>query len=68
MNMIPVASSNIYSVGYDDDILYVRFHSGGLYAYFGVPEYVYSNMLHAPSKGKYLHAHVKGHYRYQRIG
>ena len=67
MNMIRVASSNIYSVGYEDTVLYVRFNSGGLYAYFGVPEYVYSNMLHAPSKGGYLAAHVKGHYRYQRI-
>lgn len=37
MNMIPVSSSNISSIGYDGTNLYVLFNSGGLYEYFNVP-------------------------------
>ena len=39
-----------------------------LYAYYNVPESVYHALMTAPSHGKYLAAHVKGHYAYKRIG
>lgn len=68
MRMIPVASTNISSIGYESSILNVRFHSGGLYAYYNVPTSVYNGLMSAPSKGKYLDAYVKGRYQYQRIG
>lgn len=54
MNMIPVSSSNISSIGYQNRTLYVSFHSGGLYAYSGVPEAVYRELMSASSHGKYL--------------
>lgn len=41
MQMIPVPSSNIVSIGYEENTLYVQFHSGTLYAYYNVPESVY---------------------------
>jgi len=33
-------------------------------AYYGVPEKVYLELLHAPSQGKYFNAHVKDKYEY----
>ena len=67
MNMIPVSSSNISSIGYEGTTLYVRFNSGGLYAYYDVPQSVYSGLMSASSHGKYLSAYIKGRYRYQQI-
>ena len=68
MNMTHVTSSNISEIGYEGTTLYVRFHHGGLYAYYNVPEFVYRNLMSAPSHGKYLAQFVKGTYQYQRIG
>lgn len=68
MQMIPVSSSNLSSVGYENGTLYIAFHSGGLYSYAGVPESIYHGLLNASSKGKYFHAYIKGVYPYQRIG
>ncbi len=68
MRMIPVSSSDISSVGYENGILYIQFHSGGMYSYSGVPASVYQNLMSAPSKGRYFHANIKGIYAYQRIG
>ena len=68
MNMKPVVSSNIHSIGYDGTTLYVRFHSGGLYEYLNVPEHIYQGLMSASSHGKYLHAFIKGHYAYRKIG
>jgi len=67
MNMIPVSSSNISEIGYEGTTLYVRFHHGGLYAYYNVPESVYRNLMSASSHGSFLAQHIKGIYRYQRI-
>lgn len=67
MNMIPVSSSNIASIGYEDGTLYVAFLNNSLYAYSNVPESVYNGLMSAESHGKYLNAHVKGIYPYKRI-
>lgn len=69
MNMIPVESSNLAEVGYDSSssTLYVAFHSGGVYAYFNVPERVFHELLDAPSKGQYHARNIKNVYRYQRL-
>lgn len=68
MRMIPVSSSNISSIGYENGTLYVSFNSGGLYAYSGVPESVYYELMAASSHGSYLARHIKGVYPYQRLG
>lgn len=68
MNMQPVASSNLESVGYDNGTLYVRFHDGSLYRYEGVPSSVYAGLMSATSKGSYLHANIAYSYKYERIG
>ncbi len=67
MNMIPVSSSNLSSVGYNNGTLYIEFHSGGLYSYSVVPPFVYTELLNAPSKGEYFHANIKNVYPYTRI-
>ncbi len=70
MNRQAVSSSNLRSVGYDPvaRILEVKFHDGGVYHYFGVPEGTYQGLMTAGSKGGYLADRVKGVYRYRRIG
>lgn len=68
-NMIQVTSRNLSSVGYDaaTSTLYVSFHSGGTYAYFGVPANVYSELMQAPSKGQYHRRFIKFSYPYHRL-
>jgi KTSC domain len=69
INRIPVSSSNISSIGYDQDsqILEEEFLKGNIYQYFDVPQAVYEEFLSADSKGKYLIAQIKGNYRYVRV-
>jgi len=68
MQMIGVSSSDISSVGYDSGTMHIRFRSGGIYAYSGVPQSVYSGLMSAPSKGRYFHARIRGRYGERRIG
>lgn len=69
MEMIKVSSSNVDSVGYDNDssLLYVRFTSGALYTYVSVPIFEFEGLINAPSIGTYLNRNIKGAYAYQRI-
>ena len=61
MEMIKVISSNIVAIGHYDDDLYVEFESG-TYVYYNVPKEVFTEMLNAESKGKYMRAHIRGQY------
>ena len=69
MNMTPVTSSNIASVGYDPytSTLYIRFHKSGTYAYSNVPSHIYEGLLNAASHGKYHAAYIKHSYPYRRV-
>lgn len=69
INMVPVSSSNVESVGYDEEnqILYVKFLSGSLYSYKNVNKVEYEALLNAPSVGSYLHRNIKNVYPYERI-
>ena len=67
MEMIPVSSSDLSSVGYENGILYISFVSGGLYAYYHVPESVFNGLLSASSKGKFFHQFIKNNYSYRRL-
>ncbi len=68
MQMIPVSSSNLAAVGYENGILHVRFNSGALYQYTGVPASIYQNLMNAASHGSYFAAHIRNVYPYRRIG
>ena len=67
MKMIPVYSSNINSVGYENNTLYIQFNNGSVYAYYNVPESVYRGLMNASSHGKYHAAYIKNSYSYKRI-
>ena len=64
-----VTSSNIVSVGYNDETseLLVTFHSGKQYAYSGVAEEKYREMIEAESVGKYFTQNIKNNYGYRQI-
>lgn len=68
--MLPVSSSNIECIGYNeqDQEVYVRFLNGSVYVYKGVPQHEYENLRDAPSLGSYLHRNYKNVYPYERIG
>lgn len=69
VEMIFVSSSNIASVGYDEqnEIAHVQFLNGTLYIYKGVPKYEFEGLLNAASVGSYLHRNFKNVYSYERI-
>lgn len=70
IEMIPVSSSNVESIGYDADTqtLQIRFLSGGVYIYRNVPQMEYEQLINAPSIGSYLNRNIKGSYAYEKIG
>lgn len=69
MQRQPVESSNVESVGYDEDseTLEVEFKNGAIYQYFDVPAHEFQCLIGADSVGKYLAGNIKGVYRYSRI-
>ncbi len=62
-------SSNIAFIRYDDEqfVLEVGFHNGGTYHYYEVPSQVAEDLERAESKGSFLAASIKGHYRYSKV-
>lgn len=64
-----VKSSNVRSIGYDEDFeeLYVRFKSGGFYVYYGVDEDEYDMFINSGSKGKYLYHSIRDFYNYSKL-
>ncbi len=70
MNKYQVASSNIRAIGYDiiTQTLEVEFLSGWVYQYYGVSEYLYQQLMQAPSKGQFLNQYIKNAYPYSRVG
>ena len=69
MKMIPVTSSNIAAIGYDEDsqTLQVEFNNGSNYQYFDVTERVFNELRDAGSVGAYLASNIKGVYRFSKV-
>lgn len=69
MDRMPVSSSNLISVGYDEPslTLEVEFKDGALYQYFDVPASVHLELLGAGSVGQYFAQNVRNTYRYARL-
>ena len=61
MNLKPLTSATIHSVGYEvaTQTLRIVFHSGAVYEYANVPEEVYVGLLRAESHGAYFAAHIR---------
>ncbi len=67
MHRIPVESSNLATVGFENGVLEIEFKHGGVYQYFNIPESVFLDLLKADSKGTYHNKYIKGHYQYAKI-
>lgn len=69
MERIEVKSSNIASVGYDENTitLEVEFLNNSVYQYFEVPLHIYKSLMQADSHGQFLAQNIKGVYRYTKI-
>ncbi|MGN6276315.1 MAG: KTSC domain-containing protein [Solirubrobacterales bacterium] len=67
MRRVPVESSVIAEIGYEDEIMEVRFDNGGLYRYFNVPPQVCLDLLKADSKGRFFNDEIRGEYPCKRI-
>lgn len=67
--MHPVNSSNIHSIGYDEEAkeLHVRFASGQTYVYEGVEKGIFNRFRQSESKMKFLNANVKEAYKFRKI-
>ncbi len=69
MKRIPVDSSNIRSIGYDEvrQILEIEFKTGSIYQYYAVPFAVYTNLMSSSSHGQYFAKAVKNAYGCTKI-
>lgn len=58
---VPVTSTNLQSVGYDDSshILTIEFRNGSVYEYEDVPPEVHAELMNADSHGKYFQRHIR---------
>ena len=63
-----VESSNILSIGYDEDnrILEVEF-PGGVYKYSEIPKQVYEEFMAAPSYGRYFYQNIRDKYNTEKV-
>ena len=66
---VPVESSNIESIGYDEETkeLVVEFKGGQLYLYENVPPLIYKKFLEAESKGRFFGANIKQVFGYRKV-
>jgi hypothetical protein len=67
MDMVPVMSTNVSAVGFDNGTLRIQFFNGSEYEYSGVPESVFNEMKNAVSAGAYFAQHIKGQYSFVRV-
>lgn len=69
MEMKEVVSTNINSVGYDEEkkVLSVQFKAGGTYEYDDVPKEEYEGLLSTESVGKYFSSRIRNKYVTRKI-
>ncbi len=69
MNRLPVESSNIVSIGYDEAslVLEIEFKGGRVYQYQSVPEDVFRELMSAGSIGKTFHSSVRGKFDFIKL-
>lgn len=70
MNRMPVPSSDITQVGYQEDseTLEIKFLHGGVYQFFNVPPTIFSEFMSAASKEEYYHARIGERFPCLRVG
>ena len=70
VEMIPVTSSNVQAIGYEEstETLRVEFNNGSIYEYKNVPGVVFNELTQAGSVGAYLNRNIRYNYPYEKIG
>ena len=64
-----VVSTNLHSVGYDEQTqtLEVQFMGGSVYQYYGVPANTHGQLMQAPSKGQFFNTYIRRSYPFSRV-
>src|SRR5919108_1785122 len=70
---VPVKSSNIKEVQWEEvngqGQLEIKFNSGKIYRYYGVPKGIYEKLISAPSIGRFFNIYIQDvGYKYEVIG
>lgn len=63
MEMIPIVSSNIKSIGYSANILRIEYTYGAIYDFLNVPQNIFDEFLKSESKGKFFHSQINKKYQ-----
>ena len=66
MNMIPVSSSRMNAVGWENNMMYVQFKNGVVYVYEGVSKTEFDSFMNSSSLGSALSILDKKH-NYHRV-
>jgi hypothetical protein len=70
MKWVALDSKMLSAAAYQESkqILYLRFrNSGDVYRYFEFPPASYRAFRSAESKGRFFRAHIRDHFRYERM-
>ncbi|HWT83673.1 MAG TPA: KTSC domain-containing protein [Candidatus Methylomirabilis sp.] len=74
MERYGVTSSNIAAIGWEPDeegsvegIMEVEFNGGQVYQYRAIPAWLFRELLHAPSPGRFFRANIASSYQGDRI-
>ena len=67
MELKKVKSSNIDSVGYENENLYIQYQSGAIYKYKNVPKVIYESLMDSDSKGRFMNSEIKNKYLFERL-
>lgn len=67
MKLRKVKSSNIESVGYENENLYIQYQSGAIYKYKNVPKVIYESLIDSDSKGRFMNSKIKNKYLFERL-
>jgi len=61
MLLVPVLSSNLAAMGYDETLgeLQIQFQNGAIYSYQNVAPETYYGLLNAPSKGTFFAFNIR---------
>jgi len=69
MKLTAVDSEMLVAAGYDQKShsLLAVFRTGETYRYKNVPSFIYTGLMNADSKGRYMHKYVLGRFDYERV-
>ncbi len=69
MQRVDMNSTWLEAAAYQDQwaLLELKFRSGAVYSYFGVPAQTYEELLRAESKGGHFNYHIRNRFAYAKI-